>query len=84
MAELHVLTAHLRRVRSQLQRDRADGPAPGRHVRLTAGRMAYVDLLVRACRLLQLPTALPGRPGMTRDLEVLRVEAVLARHGAAL
>jgi hypothetical protein len=81
MTELHSVAAHLRRVRTQLQRELTGPSLPGRYVRLTAARMAYTDLLVHACGMLQIPTVLARATGRARDLEVLRVEAALARYG---
>ena len=82
-ADLRTLARQLHRVRRQLSRELAEPSRPGRHVRLTAGRLAYVDLLVQACGILRIPTSLPAARGVVRDLEVLRVEAALAGAGLA-
>jgi hypothetical protein len=83
MADLHVLDRHLRRVRQQVESELREPSRTGRHLRLTAGRLAYADLLLQACRTLQIPTELPRCTGLARDVEILRVEAALARYGLA-
>lgn len=81
MAELQELAGHLRRVRAQVQHERSQPSMTGRHVRLTAARLAYSDLLVQACAKLHIATELPRCSGVARDVEILRVEAALARYG---
>jgi hypothetical protein len=81
MADLQELAVHLRRVRTQVQQERSQPSMTGRHVRLTAGRLAYADLLQQACTLLGVPTELPDCSGIARNVEILRIEAVLAGHG---
>lgn len=81
MTELQELAGHLRRVRAQVQHERSQPSMTGRHVRLTAGRLAYSDLLVQVCAKLHIATELPRCSGVARDVEILRVEAALARYG---
>jgi hypothetical protein len=81
MTDLHGLAGHLRRVRAQVQHERSQPSMTGRHVRLTAARLAYSDLLVEACGKLRIETDLPRCSGVARDLEIVRVEAALARYG---
>jgi hypothetical protein len=81
MTELHELAAHLRRVRAQVQHERSQPSMTGRHVRITAARLAYSDLLVEACEKLRIETDLSGCSGVARDLEIVRVEAALATYG---
>ena len=81
MTELHELAGHLRRVRAQVQHERSQPSMTGRHVRLRAGQLAYTDLLVQVCEMLRIDTELPRCSGLSRDVEILRVEAVLARYG---
>jgi hypothetical protein len=83
MTELHELAGHLRRVRAQVQHERSQPSMTGRHVRLTAARLAYSDLLVEACDKLHIPTELSRCSGVARDLEIVRVEAALARYGVS-
>jgi hypothetical protein len=81
MTDLHELAGHLRRVRAQVQHERSQPSMTGRHVRLTAARLAYSDLLVEACEKLRIETDLARCSGVARDLEIVRVEAALARYG---
>jgi hypothetical protein len=81
MTDLQQLAGHLRRVRAQVQNERSQPSMTGRHVRLTAGRLAYSDLLAQACAKLHIVTDLPRCSGLARDLEIVRVEAALARYG---
>ena len=81
LTDLHELAGHLRRVRAQVRHERSQPSMTGRHVRLTAGRLAYSDLLVEACQKLHISTELPGCSGLARELEIVRVEAALARYG---
>jgi hypothetical protein len=81
MTELHEIAAHLRRVRAQVQHERSQPSMTGRHVRITAARLAYSDLLVEACEKLRIETDLSRCSGVARDLEIVRVEAALATYG---
>ena len=81
MSDLHQLGGHIRRVRRQIEHERRQPSMTGRAVRLTAARLAYTDLLQQACTMLSVPTDLPHCSGMARNLEILRVESVLARYG---
>ncbi len=81
MAELHLLGRHLQRVRRQVDHERSQPSMTGRAVRITAGRLAYTDLLQQACALLHLPTDLARCSGIAREVEIVRVEAMLARYG---
>jgi hypothetical protein len=81
MTDLQEVAGHLRRVRIQVQHERSQPSMTGRHVRLTAGRLAYSDLLQQACTMVGMPTVLAHCSGVARDVEILRVEAALARYG---
>jgi hypothetical protein len=84
LTDLHRLAGRLRRVREQVEYERRQPSMTGRAVRLTAGRLAYTDLLQQACTMLGVSTDLPRCSGMARNVEILRVEAELTRYGIAL
>lgn len=57
-------------------------PEGSTYVRHRGAELAYDDLLISACRALQIPTELRDLPsGWERDVERLRVEACLIRAG---
>ncbi len=75
------IASDVRRVRHEFCR-----PAPGMPMaRRVAISRAYDDLLVAACRALDVPDTLTGLPpGTDRDAERLRVEHELTRAGLRL
>jgi predicted metalloprotease len=78
------LSRRLRRVRSDLQYVRRQQFLPGKQTRVRAGRLAYVDLLLEACDLLDVSHELDLLTGIDLQLEVLRVEAALDTAGMSL
>jgi hypothetical protein len=78
------LSTSLRRVRRDLETCRRQEFLPGKRTRVQAGRLAYIDLLVEACRLLEVEHELDALAGVDRQLEVLRVEAALDTAGMNL
>jgi hypothetical protein len=81
---LENLSRRLRRVRHDLATCRRQEFLPGKRTRVQAGRLAYVDLLIEACELLDVPHELDVLIGVDRQLEVLRVEAALNCAGMDL
>jgi hypothetical protein len=78
------LGRRLRRVRTDLEHVRREQFLPGKHTRVRAGRLAYVDLLLEACDLLDVGHELDLLTGIDQQLEVLRVEAALDFAGLSL
>ncbi|HSP39557.1 MAG TPA: hypothetical protein VLR26_17595 [Frankiaceae bacterium] len=78
------LSRRLRRVRSDLEHVRREQFLPGKQTRVRAGRLAYVDLLLEACDLLDVGHELDRLTGIDLQLEVLRVEAALDSAGLSL
>jgi hypothetical protein len=72
------LSDDLRRVAADLERIERTNP-PAKVARLRAASMAYDDLLLAACRALEVPTQ-NGRPPLDA-IERLETEAELARQG---
>jgi predicted metalloprotease len=83
-ARLDELGQRLRRVRTDLAACRRQEFLPGKSTRVRAGRLAYVDLLLEACDLLQVEHELDRLTGIDQQLEVLRVEAALGSAGMQL
>lgn len=74
---LEKVAASMRRVAGALR-----APDVGlSQVRRRGLEMAYDDLLITACRQLELPESLARRTGWDRQIERLRVEASLERAG---
>lgn len=78
---LQDVAADLRRLSRQLGRVPAGAPMARRR----GLQAAYDDVLIEAAGQLELPTTLGGEvPGVARDVERLRLEAVLEDAGLAL
>lgn len=69
------LAADLRRLRHAS----ADGRRS--RTRREGARLAYLDLIVEACRRLDVPQDLRARSGLAGEAELMRVEAALAAAG---
>jgi hypothetical protein len=78
------LSRSLRRVRQDLEACRRQEFLPGKRTRVQAGRLAYIDLLIEACDLLDVSHELDVLTGVERQLEVIRVEAALDSAGLNL
>jgi hypothetical protein len=81
---LEHLSRRLSKVRTDLASDRRQQFLPGKSTRVRAGRLAYVDLLLEACDLLDVDHELDRLTGIDLQLEVLRVEAALNTAGLQL
>lgn len=81
---LRALGHGLSRVRRDIDSCRRQEFLPGKRTRVRAGQLAYVDLLVEACALLDVEHDLEVLRGIDRQLEVLRVEAALGSAGLDL
>jgi hypothetical protein len=73
------LAARLRRLRVQLAEAETTADLPGKHIRLTALRAAYVDVLSAACERLEVPA--PPGGGRAPLTEIYRAEDALRRRG---
>lgn len=73
------LTASLRRLRAQLEDTETRADVPAKHVRVTALRAAYLDVLREACERLDVPP--PAGSGRIPQAEIYRVEAALRERG---
>ena len=78
------LGRRLSKVRTDLESCRRQEFLPGKSTRVRAGRLAYVDLLLEACDLLDVAHELDRLSGIDLQLEVLRVEAALGSAGLQL
>jgi hypothetical protein len=78
------LRRRLHWVRADIARCARADFLPGKALRVTAGRLAYVDLLIEACELFDVEHELAQLAGTDRQLEVLRVEAALDEAGLPL
>jgi hypothetical protein len=75
---IETLAADLRRLRRATE---SMGPGTS-HARRVVTPAAYDDVLVQACQALALPDTLSAvRPGPDRDVERIRVEAMLEQEG---
>lgn len=72
------LGADLRRLSLEIERLESSD-APAKMARMQAASLAYDDVLISACRALDVPS--PGRRGPLGPLERLEAEAALARQG---
>ena len=73
------IEARLRRLRAELDAAETRPGTPGKNVRVTALRGAYLDVLSAACERLDVP---PPRGGDRSPLtEIYRVEAALRQRG---
>jgi hypothetical protein len=74
----------LRRIRTDLESCRRQEFLPGKQTRVRAGRLAYLDLLLEACDLLEVEHRLDDLRGIDQQLEILRVEDALSSAGLRL
>lgn len=81
---LDALGRRLSSVRRDIASCRRQEFLPGKRTRVRAGQLAYVDLLIEACELLDVPHDLDTLRGVDGQLEVLRVEAALGSAGLDL
>jgi hypothetical protein len=75
------IAADLRRLNEQRHVMRQQVPAPGRGVRCRALTAAYVDVLVDACRVLEVAPPRTGPSGLAPTAEIERVEGELLERG---
>jgi hypothetical protein len=76
---LERLTASLRRLRAQLEATETRSDLTAKHLRITALRAAYLDVLRAACERLDVPP--PPVIGRVPQAEIYRVEAALRERG---
>ena len=75
------VTADLRRLRAQLEARENRPGLTGKGMRMGAVRRAYVEVLVVACRQLEVSPPRPGPGSQTSLAEIYRVEAELRQRG---
>jgi hypothetical protein len=78
------LGRRLSKIRTDLESCRRQEFLPGKQTRVRAGRLAYVDLLLEACDLLDVEHRLSDLRGIDQQLEILRVEEALSSAGLQL
>ena len=75
------IAADLRRLYRQRTMLGTNGPDPGRGLRTKALNAAYVDVLISACRALDVAVPQTGPNGLVSDVEIERVEGDLRQQG---
>ena len=78
------LGRRLWKIRTDLESCRRQEFLPGKQTRVRAGRLAYVDVLLEACDLLEVEHRLADLRGIDQQLEILRVEDALLSAGLQL
>jgi hypothetical protein len=75
------IAADLRRLYRQRTMLAGHSPSPGRGLRTKALNAAYVDVLISACRALDVTQPQPAPNGLVSDQEIERVEVDLRQQG---
>jgi hypothetical protein len=78
------IAASLRRLQSWLDTYADPRPIPGKATKLMAAASAYDQVLIDACRALEVAQALDGTEGLDREAERLRIQSALEDAGLVL
>jgi hypothetical protein len=78
------IAASLRRLQSWLDAYDHSRPIPGKATKVAAASLAYDQVLIEACRALDIPQALAATRGMDREAERMTMQVALEDAGLVL